>query len=567
MNRVASRTVLAFLLITTAIAVPSVSWFMAYTREVALEAAQIEETPRLLAESTAQPLADRVAARLEALREAESRRPFYHYQHLCHDPKGASEGAAVFPSPLAEGSADPLVWAHFQIDAAGRLTLPTLSDTSPDAAQRALRDELQPASPACLALLREHRPAPAQMKSETMDAAAYEQNLHAARIYADIKSGKAVLRGQQTGSQAATATSAPVQIHTGPFLWHTVSIGDQPRLMALREVRTSHGGLAQGFVIEAAAMADLLKRSRLPAQFLPGAPAGPTEAAVAVKPAAWRVCIDPRGDIAEARANAVARREEFMSLFLQVVLVAVFVDLWVVALVWQSEHLAQQRSQFAASAAHALRTPLAGLRMYAEMLAEGLGDPARARDYAQRIAGEVERLARVVANVLGFSRLERGKISVRPEPGDLAAAVRASVARQQPALVAAGARVELVIADDLPPARFDRDALTEILQNLLDNAEKYTRAAGDRSIRVALAPAGAGVALSVAEHGPGLPPEVRRRLFRPFARGVGRDTPAGLGLGLAIVRTLARAQAATVDYEDATGGGAVFTVTFPSAAA
>jgi len=234
-----------------------------------------------------------------------------------------------------------------------------------------------------------------------------------------------------------------------------------------------------------------------------------------------------------------------------------------VALVWNTERLARQRSQFAASAAHELRTPLAGLRMYSEMLADGLGDPTRTRDYANRVAEEAARLGRVVSNVLGFSRLERGALKVRPAPGDLAAAVRDCVERQRPALEAAGARIELSIPDQFPEVRFDRDAIAEIIQNLVDNAEKYTRTARDRHIHVALSASDHSVTLSVRDHGPGIAADVREKLFRPFARGNRDDSPAGLGLGLVLVKALAEAHDGRVTYADAPGGGALFTVILP----
>ncbi len=159
--------------------------------------------------------------------------------------------------------------------------------------------------------------------------------------------------------------------------------------------------------------------------------------------------------------------------------------LWLVV---QSEKLAQQRIRFAASAAHELRTPLAGLRLYGEMLAEGLGDPGRAREYARRMAGEAERLGRVVTNVLSFTRLERGALNVHLAAGDLAEAVRDAYQRQQPALEQAGAPVELELPENLPPVQFDRDAIAHIVQNLLDNAEKYTREREDRLIVLAIEP-------------------------------------------------------------------------------
>ncbi|MCX6900994.1 MAG: HAMP domain-containing sensor histidine kinase [Verrucomicrobia bacterium] len=563
-----NKTALAFVLTAVALAVPSVSWFIVGSREVATEATRLEEAPRRSAEVLAERLADRLGSRLETLREAESRRPFYHYQNLYHDPKGAYEGAAVIPSPLAQGPADPLVRAHFQIDAAGRLTLPTLNDELLDTASaevehagRALQLELQPVAAACLEKLRSAQPSTSaagtdETRMEVMSAAAYEQNLRASRLYASIKNGK-------PDERPATTKVGEVRVRVGPFHWHTVVIGGTDMLVALREVQARDGMLAQGFVIDEDAITELLRGAKFPTQFLPGPPSGATEAAVPIAPTVWHVSVFAGHAMAVARNTGREAQESFIESFTKGVIGAAAVGLCVVALVWWTDRLARQRSHFAAAAAHELRTPLTGLRMYAEMLAEGLGDPTRSKDYARRIAGEVERLGRVVANVLGFTRLERGTLRVRPEPGDLATVVRECIVRQQAALEAAGARVETALADDLSPVRFDRDAVAEILENLLDNAEKYSRTSANRAVRVTLARDGNTVVLAVSDHGPGVSAAIRRRLFRPFARGGDADSPVGLGLGLALVQALARAHDAKVGCDDAPGGGAVFTVKFP----
>jgi two-component system sensor histidine kinase SenX3 len=233
----------------------------------------------------------------------------------------------------------------------------------------------------------------------------------------------------------------------------------------------------------------------------------------------------------------------------------------VLVLFAKAERLARERSQFAAAAAHELRTPLAGLQLYGDMLADGLGDPGKQREYAKRMSEEAARLGRVVSNVLGFSQLERGNLSVEPKRDFVDTALRELAERAEPALDRAGAALELDVATGLE-ATFDRDGLARIVANLLDNAEKYSRGADDRTIRLAAAAIGNAIEIEIVDHGPGVTD--RTRLFRPFSRGVSSDGPAGLGLGLALSRSLARAMGGDLVYRDGRDGAA-FVVSLPRA--
>ncbi|MCI0623871.1 MAG: HAMP domain-containing histidine kinase [Acidobacteria bacterium] len=634
-----SRTVAAFLMTSAAVAGPCSAWYVVGSREVARETIRLEREPQQQARETADRHARRLAARLESLRQAESRRPFYHYQNLYHDPKGAYEGASVIPSPLAQGPADPLIQAHFQVDAAGRLTLPTFNPEVPNlnpreglAAQQALLDQLTPAAPEYLrALGIEPNPrhtlgsrvtpvlqakgevpsaqtqfgqslrSPTHLQAgrepakggeaaspqsadpglpnqplkfsrtpqqvELLDPAAFAQNVQANQLYANLKQAAASNRlSPQLPRPETPIKQKEIVIGVGPLLWHTLPVGNVASLVALREVTRPDGVMAQGFAISRSALAEELKGTPFPAHLLPNLPAQAKESMVtsAIEGTSWHLAVDVAAALPAAGAQALQVKRGFLRYFAAGTVFALLAGLLVVGLVWQSEQLARQRSQFAAAAAHELRTPLAGLRMYGEMIAEGLGDPNRGRAYARRIAEESERLGRVVGNVLSFTRLERASHSVRPERGNLGAAVHHCVARLEPALESLGARVELIVAEGLPAAHFDPDALDRIVQNLLDNAEKYSRQAADRTIHVSLKHTLARVSLSVADHGPGISPADRKRLFRPFVRGKQADPPAGLGLGLALVERLARAQGGDAAYSPAPGGGAVFTVTFPT---
>jgi signal transduction histidine kinase len=307
----------------------------------------------------------------------------------------------------------------------------------------------------------------------------------------------------------------------------------------------------------------MLAASSFRSSFLPGPPSRAQEFEVPLEGARWHLKLEAEPALELARRRAASVRSDFRRLFWSGLVAAIISASSLVILVWQTERLAQRRSQLAASAAHELRTPLAGLRMYSEMLAEGQGQAARSKEYAERIAAEAERLGRVVSNLLGFARLERGNRTVRAEPGDLGQAVAASVERQRAILESAGLRVEGVISRGLAPVVFDRDAIDEIMANLLDNAEKHTRSVPNRFVRVELSEEATGVMLSVTDNGPGIPQSLRRRLFRPFARDGRPGGVGGLGLGLALTRSLVQAQGADWMVAAAPGGGARFTICFP----
>jgi len=596
-----SRTTLALVLTSAALVVPCGAWYIVGSREVQRTIDQIEAAPRRFASDTALQLTQRLQDRLQALLESESNRPFYQYQSLYHDPRGASEGPSVTPSPLAQGPTDPLIRAYFQIDSLGHLTMPTLSETDAElnsddlrkvASQQAVQKELQVAARAstCVAYLQkglEQQPqtqsssllfntAPLstfpssntqqllpQRKVEVMESNAWAQNAQASKIYSDIKSGNVSATTFVNDGLRLKDKQQKIAIGVGEFQWCSMQTTNGPRLVALRNVTTPEGVLVQGFVISNEGVADTFKSAALPARFTPNATAGSYAAAARLESTGWYIVVSAAKEIDAAHTRARHNRVSFLQLFWAGAGAASVAGLCVVALVWHTERLARQRSQFAASAAHELRTPLAGLRMYSEMLAEGLGDPTRSRDYAHRVTEEAARLGRVVSNVLGFTRLEHGALNVRPERGDLAAFVRSCVERQRTALEVAGARVTLSIPDQFAEMRFDKDAIAEIIQNLVDNAEKYARTAANREIHVALSAADHSVTLSVRDRGPGIAVDVQRKLFHPFARGNRDDSPAGLGLGLVLVKALAEAHGGCISYADAPGGGALFTVILP----
>lgn len=590
------RTAVALVLTLGAVAVPCAAWYLAGSREIERSFQQEKADVFHHAYKKAVKLADGLANRLEKIRENESLRPFFHYQNLYHDPETAAEGVSITRSPLAlHGTKNAWIRAHFQIDESGKITLPTLNDMFPDlglwseeAEYCSLLAELSEVSAYCTggAVGTAEAGVHAEESCTSDDwffagddhllvdlpEGAWDVHLRANELYAEIKAGRkpeVASRGTRGWDGSGDRT-----VEVGGFRWYTLPVGSQVGLVGIRRLQTPSGPWSQGFLISADAVEQYLDGASFPASFVPFEGdfrdtrpdlAGPDQVTFAVQGTPWGVVLELSGELESLRRQMEADRESFLRIFLISTVAAGIAGLLVVLLVFQSEKLAQQRAQFAASAAHELRTPLAGLRLYGEMLAEGLGDPARSTKYARRVAGEAARLGRVVTNVLSFTHLERESLSVDPVPGNLGEAVRNACERQRPALEESGAVLELDLPAEPVDAVFDRDALAHILQNLLDNAEKYTRDSENRTIVVGLQSATEEVELTVADHGHGVSPKLQRSLFRPFTRGETRDSPAGLGLGLVLVKALAQAQGGGIRYRDSSSGGAAFTVSFPAA--
>lgn len=218
---------------------------------------------------------------------------------------------------------------------------------------------------------------------------------------------------------------------------------------------------------------------------------------------------------------------------------------------------AQRRSNFVAAVSHELKTPLTAIRMYGEMLRDDLveSEPKR-HEYYGIIASETERLTRLINNVLELSRLERDERPIALVVGNVASVVHEVVATLRPHAEREGFTLQVFAAPDLPAARFDRDALTQVLFNLIDNALKYGRNAVERRIEVHCRAAREGVEVAVTDRGPGVAKEQLGAIFEPFYRvedELTRSQP-GSGLGLSLVRSLVQRMHGQVEGRNLTPG-------------
>jgi signal transduction histidine kinase len=200
--------------------------------------------------------------------------------------------------------------------------------------------------------------------------------------------------------------------------------------------------------------------------------------------------------------------------------------------------------------------------MYAEMLEQDwVSSPEKRQSYYGQIRQESERLSRLIENVLDFSRMQRGRKKFTLVAGDLNACLQQSVDTLVPYARQHGFSLQTVFAD-LPSLCFDRDAVSQIVVNLVDNAVKYAAAAEDKTIWIRTSVDARHVYIEVEDRGPGVPAAQRQKIFEQFYRMESEATrqTQGTGLGLALVMRFAEAHRGYVRLRAAHPLGAVFQV-------
>ncbi|PLX76293.1 MAG: hypothetical protein C0615_06890 [Desulfuromonas sp.] len=236
-------------------------------------------------------------------------------------------------------------------------------------------------------------------------------------------------------------------------------------------------------------------------------------------------------------------------------------------LLWQAhrnQRDARQKTSFVSNVSHELKTPLTTIRMYAEMLGEErIDDPEKRRNYLQTIVRESQRLTRLVNNVLDFSRLEQGRKEFSRERIDLNGLLHQLLDGQLVRIEEAGMQLTRRIASEEIAINGDRDALEQVILNLLDNAIKYAATGGRITVEL---DADSGLAhLRVCDNGPGIPGAHRQQIFDKFHRVDASLTTRqqGSGLGLSIARQLAEGMNGSLTFRPQEPAGACFELTLP----
>jgi signal transduction histidine kinase len=235
------------------------------------------------------------------------------------------------------------------------------------------------------------------------------------------------------------------------------------------------------------------------------------------------------------------------------------------ALLWGAVALSERRAAFVSSVTHELRTPLTSLRMYAEMLSEGMAtDESKRRRYLATINAEANRLGHLVENVLAYARIERKRHASRVETLPLSELLARISPRLEERAAQAGMELATIESGSDSIVRADPGAVDQILFNLVDNACKYAVSAEDKRIHLETVCENGAALIIARDHGPGISPRQADRLFRPFSKSArdAADSAPGVGLGLALSRRLARAMGGDLRC-DPNGKGARFLLSLP----
>jgi signal transduction histidine kinase len=296
----------------------------------------------------------------------------------------------------------------------------------------------------------------------------------------------------------------------------------------------------------------------------------------------WRVAAAPsRTNAAVTSGAIIAGQYALLALLLALSLGALFLGL---RFAMREVEVAELKGSFIANVSHELKTPLALIRMASETLELGrVRSPEEAQRFLATISRECRRLTHMINNVLDFSKIEEGKRAFVFAPTDLRRLVSDTLEIFEPQLKEGNFDVRVEAPPDLPPVELDAQAVTQCLINLVDNAIKYSRDRHELAVRISLnGDGGSGqgdgegdgkgdgkgdgmVRVAISDRGMGVGPRDAERIFDKFTRaetGLVHNVK-GSGLGLALVRHIARSHGGEVELRSTPGEGSTFTLVLP----
>jgi signal transduction histidine kinase len=222
------------------------------------------------------------------------------------------------------------------------------------------------------------------------------------------------------------------------------------------------------------------------------------------------------------------------------------------------------KSDFVSSVSHEFKSPLTSIKSLAERLRDGkVKDSERMKQYFSVITQDADRLTRLVKNILDFSKIEEGKREYEFVETDLGQLVTQQIESFKRSEYAKGLEIQTRISGDIPHLNLDKEAFTQGLNNLLDNAVKFS--SDRKEIEVVLKKDDTNVFIEVKDRGIGIPPNELDKIFDKFYQGRNevRKSAKGTGLGLTLVKHTVEAHGGRIEVESRVGEGSTFSIILP----
>ncbi|MDB4581570.1 HAMP domain-containing histidine kinase [Draconibacterium sp.] len=253
----------------------------------------------------------------------------------------------------------------------------------------------------------------------------------------------------------------------------------------------------------------------------------------------------------------------FFYIFIAVLVILVFGLIFTLQTVNNKVELSKMKSSFVSTVSHELKSPLTSIRQIAEILVHKKVSSERKEKYFNMILQQSERLSHLIENILDFSKMEAGQKQFHFENTDLAVVAENVIQSFQDRLAANNFQIHLSISGSVQKISGDREAMEQVLYNLIDNAIKYSGKAN--KVDISLDSDDESVLISVRDYGIGIQKNEQEKIFQQFYR-VGEEliqTVKGTGIGLTIVKQIVEAHKGKITVESSPGKGSTFILKFP----
>ena len=248
---------------------------------------------------------------------------------------------------------------------------------------------------------------------------------------------------------------------------------------------------------------------------------------------------------------------------LTLIIVLIFGTFLIIRTISHEVEVLRIKSDFVSSVSHEFKTPLTSIKALAERLQDGkVKDTSKAEQYFSVISQDTEKLIRLVKNILDFSKIEEGKKEYEFEDTDMGQLVAQQVENFRKGELQKDLKIHAQIPKDIPHLFVDRDALSQAIINLFDNASKFSP--DKKEIYVNLKSDAEDVIIEVKDKGIGIPHDEINKIFDKFYQGKNtlRHSVKGTGLGLTLVKYIAEAHGGRISVESKVGQGSTFSLIF-----